>query len=53
VRKQKYLESAKRYEANGKYKEAEIQLNNAMKIDKSFADAHFELAKVDIKDWAR
>jgi len=45
VRKQKYLESGKRYEAAGKYNEAVIQFSNALKIDKSFADGHYELAK--------
>jgi Tfp pilus assembly protein PilF len=49
VRKQKYLESGKRYEANGKYKEAAIQFSNALKVDKNFADAHYELAKTYIK----
>ena len=33
VRKQKYLESGKRYEASGKYKEATIQFANAIKLD--------------------
>jgi tetratricopeptide (TPR) repeat protein len=45
VRKQKYLESGKRYSAEGKYREAAIQYLNALKVDKSFADAHFELAQ--------
>ena len=49
VRKQKYLESGKRYEENGKYKEAAIQFSNAMKVDQNFADAHFELAKTYLK----
>jgi tetratricopeptide (TPR) repeat protein len=49
VRKQKYLESGKRYEANGKYKEAAIQFSNALKQDKAFAPAHYELAKTYIK----
>ena len=30
VRKQKYLESGKRYEAAGKYKEAAVQFLNAL-----------------------
>jgi tetratricopeptide (TPR) repeat protein len=46
VRKQKYLESGKRYSADGKYREAAIQFSNAVKIDKNFPDAHYELAKV-------
>jgi tetratricopeptide (TPR) repeat protein len=49
VRKQKYLESGKRYEASGKYKEAAIQFANALKVDKNFAPAYFELAKTDLQ----
>ncbi len=45
VRKQKYLESGKKYEANKKYKEAVIQFSNALKVDSGFADAHFELGE--------
>jgi tetratricopeptide (TPR) repeat protein len=45
VKKQKYLESGKRYSAEGKYREAAIQFSNAVKIDKSYADAHYELAQ--------
>ncbi len=45
VRKQKYLESGKKYSAQGKYREAAIQFSNAIKIDKSFPDAHYELAQ--------
>ena len=45
VRKQKYLESGKRFEANGKYREAAIQFSNALKVDKDFGPAHYELAK--------
>jgi tetratricopeptide (TPR) repeat protein len=45
VRKQKYLESGKRYSAESKYKEAAIQFQNALKIDKNYPDAHYELAQ--------
>jgi tetratricopeptide (TPR) repeat protein len=45
VRKQKYLESGKRYSDAGKYNEAVIQFSNALKIDKSFPEGHYELAK--------
>ena len=45
VRKQKYFESGKRYSAEGKYREAAIQYSNALKIDKTFADAHYELGQ--------
>lgn len=49
VRKQKYLESGKRYETSGKYKEAQIQFSNALRIDKDFAPAWYELAKTDLQ----
>ncbi len=45
VQKQKYLESGKRYEKDGKYREATIQFSNALKVDHNFAPAHYELAK--------
>src|SRR5258708_3566015 len=47
--KQKYLESGKRYANEGKLKEATIQFANALKVDHNFAPAHFELAKVYLK----
>ncbi len=47
--KQKYLESGKRYATEGKLKEATIQFSNALKVDHNFATAHYELAKVYIK----
>ncbi len=49
VRKQKYLESGKRYEANGKYREAALQFLNALKLDKNYSDAHYEMAKTYMK----
>ncbi len=49
VRKQKYLESGKRYEKDEKYKEATIQFANALKVDRNFADAHYELGKTYLK----
>ena len=49
VVKQKYLESGKQFEAKGKYKEAAIQFSNALKIDKNYGDAHYELAKTYMK----
>ena len=49
VRKQKYLESGKRYEKEEKYKEATIQFANALKVDRNFADAHYELGKTYLK----
>ena len=49
VAKQKYLESGKRYAAEGKYQEAGIQFSNALRLDKGFAEAHFQLAEIDLK----
>lgn len=48
--KHKYLESGMRYEKEGKLKEASIQFANAIRIDRNFADAHYELAKVLLKE---
>jgi tetratricopeptide (TPR) repeat protein len=45
VRKVKYLESGKRYSDDGKYREAAIQFSNALKVDRDFADAHYDLAQ--------
>ena len=47
--KQKYLESGKRYAAEGKYKEAAIQFSNALKVDHNFAEAHLELGTTYLK----
>ena len=47
--KQRYLESGKRYADQGKYKEATIQFANALKVDRNFADAHYQLSKVLLK----
>src|SRR6202020_3569501 len=47
--KQRYLESGKRYADQGKLKEATIQFANALKVDRNFGDAHYQLAKVFIK----
>lgn len=49
VRKQKYIESGKRYFAKSKYREAAIQFANALRIDSNFADAHYQLALCDLK----
>src|ERR1700712_407947 len=49
VQKQKYLESGMRYEKDGKYREAVIQFSNALKVDRNFSDAHYELAKTYFK----
>jgi cellulose synthase operon protein C len=49
VRKQKYLESGERYLEKEKYREAVIQLSNALQVDPNFADAHYQLAKTYLK----
>ena len=45
VEKQKYLQSGKTYQSQGKLKEAVIQFSNALKIDANFVEAHAALAK--------
>jgi len=49
VRKQKYLDSGKRYAAEGKYREASIQYLNAIQIDSRFAQAHYDLSQAYMK----
>lgn len=49
VRKQKYFDSAEKYFAEGKYREAEIQYSNAIRIDPRFALAHFQLSQTYLK----
>ena len=44
VRKARYLESGKRFDAQGKFREAAIQFLNALKVDKDYPEAHYELA---------
>src|SRR5229473_1927499 len=44
VRKQKYLESGNKYFERGQYREAAIEYQNAIQIDKLYADAHYHLA---------
>src|SRR6185312_10860036 len=49
ARKQKYFDSGSRYFAQGKYHEAAIEFQNAIKIDPQFAKAHYLLAKTSIR----
>jgi len=49
VRKQKYLESGKRYVGKNQYREAAIQFGNAIQIDPRFAEAHYQLAQTLLK----
>ncbi len=49
VRKQRYLESGIRFFDKGKYNEAAIQFSNALQVDPSFGEAHYELGKTYVK----
>lgn len=49
VRKQKYYNSGVSYFDKGKYREAAIQLENAIQIDPRYTDAHYQLALCYIK----
>ena len=49
VRKLKYLKSGEHYASEGKQQEAIIQFSNAIKIDKNYAAAHYDLAKSYMK----
>lgn len=55
VRKQKYLQSGRDYLQEGKLNEAEIQFSNALRVDPSFAEAHYQLALVELtnRKWQR
>jgi tetratricopeptide (TPR) repeat protein len=48
-RKQRYLESGQRYFDKGQYREAEIQFENAIRVDSRFADAHYKLSQAAMK----
>ena len=45
IRKQRYLESGRRFSGEGKYKEASIQFLNALKVDEDYPEAHYGLAQ--------
>jgi len=49
VRKLKYYNSATQYFEKGKYSAASIELQNAIRIDPRYADAHYLLFKSDLK----
>lgn len=49
VRKANYLKSGEHYASEGKQQEAIIQFSNAIKIDKNYAPAHYDLAKAYLK----
>jgi len=49
VVKQQYLDSGNKYFDHGRYKQASIQYQNAIKIDRKFGPAYYKLALVDMK----
>ncbi|MGA8301849.1 MAG: tetratricopeptide repeat protein [Terriglobales bacterium] len=49
VRKQQYLDSGKRYFEKGKFREAEIEFSNAVKVDPNYAEGHYQLAEAYLK----
>ena len=49
VRKQKYYESGQRYFDKGQYREAAIQYKNAIQIDSTYGNAHYQLALALLK----
>ena len=55
VRKQEYFESGQSYFEKGKFEEAAIEFHNALGIDPTYADAHYQLAMTYLKtqQWLR
>src|SRR6185369_7769769 len=49
VKKQKYLDSGKKYLQAEKHQEAVIQFSNAIQTDPNFAEGHYQLAQAYIK----
>lgn len=49
ARKQRYMESGRKYYDAGKYHEAGIQFSNALQIDARDPDAHYQMAQTLIK----
>jgi cellulose synthase operon protein C len=49
VEKKEFFESGTRFFAQGKYQDAAIQFMNAIRIDPKFEEAHFQLARTDMK----
>jgi tetratricopeptide (TPR) repeat protein len=45
LQKQRYFDSGTQYFQKGKYPEAIIEFQNAIQIDKNFAEAHYQLAQ--------
>src|SRR6516164_11076567 len=49
ARKQAYYRAAVRYFAKGNYEAAAVELRNAIRIDPRYTDAHYEMARCDLK----
>ena len=49
VMKQKYFQSGTHYFEKGKYREAAIQYQNAIKLDPRYTEAHYQLAQCFLK----
>ena len=49
VRKQRYFKSGQKYFAEGRYRDAAIQFQNAIQVDGHFAAAHYQLARTDLQ----
>ena len=47
--KKQYLDSGNKYFDRGRFKEARIQYENALKVDPRFGPAHFKVAEVYMK----
>jgi Tfp pilus assembly protein PilF len=50
VRKLKYFRSGQQYFQKGKYREAALEFQNAIQLDSRYADAHYQLAQVDLRE---
>lgn len=55
VRKQKLMASGHAFFEKGRYREAAIQFANAADLDPRYAEAHYQLARTDLKtqQWSR
>ena len=49
VLKEKYLQSGKKYFANGRYKEASIMFRKSIEADRKFGPGYYNLALTDLK----
>src|SRR5271169_1750929 len=49
ARRQKYLESGQRFFDKEKYREAAIQIQNAIQADPKYAESHYQLSRCYMK----